>query len=148
MAALVDTNVLVYRFDARFPQKQKRATELLRAGIADRTLRIPHQAIVEFVAVVTRPIGKGPPLLDLPDAHREAEELLSQFDVLYPDDRIIRTALRGAATYQLSWFDAHLWAYAEHYGLTELLSEDFQDGRLYGTVKVRNPFLSEAAPSR
>ena len=26
MAALVDTNVLVYRFDSRFPAKQKRAT--------------------------------------------------------------------------------------------------------------------------
>lgn len=51
------------------------------------------------------------------------------------------TALRGAAAYKLSWFDAHIWEYAEYYGLTELLSEDFQDGRLYGTATVRNPFV-------
>ena len=50
--------------------------------------------------------------------------------------------LRGAAAYQLSWFDAHLWAYAEYYGLSELLSEDFQHDRLYGTVRAVNPFQS------
>ena len=33
MVALVDTNVLVYRFDPRFPEKQSRAGELLREGI-------------------------------------------------------------------------------------------------------------------
>jgi hypothetical protein len=48
------------------------------------------------------------------------------------------TALRGAAAYQLGWFDAHLWAYAEHYGLEKLWSEDFQHDRLYGTVRAVN----------
>jgi predicted nucleic acid-binding protein len=66
--------------------------------------------------------------------------MLAQFDILYPDEALVRTALRGAAAYQLSWFDAHLWAYAERFGLTELLSEDFQHGRLYGTVEIVNPF--------
>jgi hypothetical protein len=32
--------------------------------------------------------------------------------VLYPDEELLRIALRGAAAYQLPWFDAHLWAYA------------------------------------
>jgi predicted nucleic acid-binding protein len=74
-------------------------------------------------------------------AFREAEELLSQFIVLYPHEALVRTALRGAAAYQLSWYDAHLWAYAECYGLSELLSEDFQTNRHYGTVRAVNPFL-------
>lgn len=142
MAALVDTNVLVYRFDPRFPDKQRIATHLLRAGIAQETLRLPHQAIVEFVGVVTKPVAGGPPLLSLADACREVEELLAQFHVLSPNDAIVRTALRGAAAYRLPWFDAHLWAYAEYYGLTELFSEDFQHDRLYGTVRAINPFQS------
>ena len=62
-------------------------------------------------------------------------------DLLYPNEAIVRTALRGAAAYHLSWFDAHLWAYAEHNGLDEMISEDFQHGRLYGTVRARNPFV-------
>ena len=141
MAALVDTNVLVYRFDARFPKKQKRATELLRQGIADDSLRLPHQAILEFVAATTRTAKDAASILQPNDARREAEELLAQFTVLYPSEPIVRTALRGMAAYQLSWFDAHLWAYAEHYGLEELLSEDFQHDRMYGSVRVVNPFL-------
>ena len=140
MAALVDTNVLVYRFDGRFAKKQKIATEILRRGIVEDSVRLPHQAIVEFVAAVTRPIH-GYTILKPVDALREAEELLKQFTVLYPNEAILREAVRGCAAYQLNWFDAHLWSYAEHYGLSEILSEDFQHDRLYGAVRVVNPFV-------
>lgn len=99
---------------------KKIATGILRRGIADDSVRVPHQAIVEFVAAVTRPI-RGHIVLKQPDALREAE--------------------RGCAAYQLNWFDAHLWAYAEHYGLSEILTEDLQHDRLYGSVRVVNPFL-------
>ena len=141
VATLVDTNVLVYRYDPRFPDKQKKADSLLRSGIALDNLCLPHQAIVEFMAVVTRTLPGIGRLLPPHEARREAEEMLNQFVVLYPVEEIVRLALRGAAMYQLSWFDAHLWAYAEHYGLPELLSEDFEHGRRYGTVRVRNPFV-------
>ena len=141
MSAVVDTNILVYRFDAREPEKQARADEILRKGLADDSIRIPHQAVIEFMAAVTRSSPGKPCILSADNARREAEELLAQFTVLYPTEALVRTAIRGMATYQLSWFDAHLWAYAEHYGLEELLSEDFQHGRRYGTVRVVNPFV-------
>ena len=141
VAVLVDTNILVYRFDSTSPLKQKIATELLRRGLADDSLRVPHQAIVEFVAAATRPRADGLPLLSKATAYREAEELLAQFVILYPTEALVRTALRGAAAYQLAWYNAHLWAHAEHYGLSELYSEDFEHGRLYGTVRAVNPFL-------
>lgn len=105
VASLVDTNVLVYRFDPRDPLKQQ-----------------------------------GVPLLDRADALLEAEALLAEFPVLYPNRETLRTAIRGAATYGLQWFDAHLWACAEVNGLDELSSEDFQHGRHYGSVRAVNPF--------
>jgi predicted nucleic acid-binding protein len=132
--------VLVYRFDPRDPAKQRTATDRLRRGIQKDSIRLPHQAIVEFVAAVTRPLPGAGPLLSVEDARREAEELLAQFEVLYPNAGVVRTALRGAAAYRLSWSDAHVWAYAEHYGLRELLSEDFQHDRLW-TVRAVNPFV-------
>lgn len=140
---LIDTNILVYRYDGRFPDKQSIAEDVLRDGIANGSARVAHQAVVEFVAAVTR---GGPErwLLEPSEARREAEELMAQFPVLYPDDAVLRTALRGAAAYGLSWFDAHMWAYAEVHGLEELVSEDFQHGRLYGVVTVSNPFASVA----
>ena len=146
MAALVDTNVLVYRFDSRFPAKQKVATEILRRGIAEDSVRIPHQAILEFIAAATRNI-RGHVILKQADALREAEEFLQQFAVLYPNETMLRLAIRGCATYQLNWFDAHLWSYAEHYGLSEIFS-DLQHDRFYGTVRVVNPFVDRTLRSR
>ncbi|HET9227564.1 MAG TPA: PIN domain-containing protein [Thermoanaerobaculia bacterium] len=141
MAALVDTNVLVYRFDPRFPEKQRISEDILRRGISDGDLFIPHQAVVEFFSVVTRPVKTGASLLTREDAFRETEDLLNLFPILYPNDSVVRTALRGAAVYRLSWFDAHIWAYAEVNGIAELISEDFQHERLYGTVRAVNPFV-------
>jgi len=141
VTALVDTNILVYRFDGRFPDKQQKASELLRSGLEDDSLRIAHQCIIEFIAATTRRSKGGGSILSPEDARREAEGLLDQFVVLYPDEEVVRLAIRGSATYQLSWFDAHMWAYAEHHGLEELLSEDFEHGRLYGRVRVTNPFF-------
>ena len=144
MPSLVDTNILVYRVDPRDPAKQRRATALLEAGIADRSLILAHQSVVEFVAATSRPLrGKGnPPLLPIAEALLEAEELMAQFDVLYPTRDVLVTALRGAAAYGLPWFDAQIRAIAEVNGLPEILSEDFQHGRHYGRVRVVNPFLA------
>jgi predicted nucleic acid-binding protein len=142
VVALIDTNILVYRFDPRFPGKQKTASRLLRDGLKKDSVRIPHQALLEFMAAVVRIRIGGQVLLAANEARRETEEFLSQFTVLYPNGPLFRTALRGMAAYNLSWFDAHLWAYAEHFGLGELISEDFEHGRMYGSVRIVNPFLA------
>lgn len=144
MASLVDTNVLVYCFDPRFPEKQKLARSVLQQRLFVNELVLPHQAIVEFVSVVTRrrsDLG-GTSLLSPGEAYSEAEDLIRQFPVLYPDEEVLLTALRGVALYRLSWYDAHLWAYAEAHGIPEILSEDFEHGRHYGSVRVVDPFLS------
>ena len=146
MASLVDTNVLVYRFDPRDPAKQRVAQALLRDGVADDAVVLAHQCVVEFFAAVIRPrddLG-GAPLLPADEARLEVESLLAQFRILYPSRDVVLTALRGTATYGFSWFDAHLWAYAEVYGLPEIVSEDFEHGRHYGTVRVVDPFLMGA----
>ena len=140
MAALIDTNILVYRFDDRFPDKQKIATRILKEGIAKDSVRIPHQALVEFVAATTRSI-RGHVILKPTDALREVEAFLAQFTVLYPNEQIVLKEIQGCTSYQLSWFDAHMWACAEHYGLNEILTEDFQHDRTSGNVRTINPFL-------
>ena len=146
MTSLVDSNVLVYRFDPRDPVKQGTADDLLRGGIASGTLVLAHQSVVEFFAAVIRPrkdLG-GTPLLPPDQARIETEGLLVQFRVVYPNRDVVQTALRGMAMYGLSWFDAHMWAHAEVYGLAELLSEDFAHGRHYGAVRISNPFAAAA----
>ena len=97
MASLVDTNILVYRCDPRYPEKQKTARALLRQGLVQGDLQIPHQALVEFIAVVTRVRPGGDCLLRPHEASRQAEELMAEFPVLYPTAQVVRTALRGSA---------------------------------------------------
>ena len=146
MASLVDTNILVYRYDPRDPAKQEVASRLLREGNVTGQLVVPHQALSEFTAATTRPraeLGRRP-MLDRAAAFTAVELMMQQFPIVYPSSAVLVTAMRGAATYQLSWYDAHLWAYSEVYGLEELLSEDFQHGRRYGSVRVRDPFLEAA----
>lgn len=146
MASLVDTNILVYRFDPRDPVKQHIATKILREGLVAGDLVLPHQAIVEFVAAVTRPrreLGNRP-LVPLERAIVEAELLMAEYPIVYPTPEVLRTGLRGVAAYQLSWFDAQLWAHAEVHGLGEILSEGFEHGRHYGRVRVVDPFLAAA----
>jgi predicted nucleic acid-binding protein len=142
VASLVDTNILVYRCDPRDPRKRAAALDVLREGETSGELRIPHQALVEFVNSVTRSRGRTEPIMTLAAATRQAELFMVEFPVLYPNESVFRMALLGKAAYGLPWHDAHLWAYAEHYGLPEILSEDFQDGRMYGTVRIRNPFAA------
>jgi predicted nucleic acid-binding protein len=144
VARLVDTNILVYRFDSLDPVKQRRASALLGKGITDGSLRVAHQSILEFVAAVTRPrkVLDGRALLTQTEALLEAELLCLQLPVLYPSREVLATAMRGATMYGLPWFDAQIWATAEVHGLDELLSEDFQHGRHYGSVRAVNPFLA------
>ncbi len=141
IAALIDTNILIYRFDERSPQKQQAAITILRDGLLADSVVIPHQAIVEFLAVVTRPLRGRIALLTPEEARQEADEFLSDFIVLYPSESLLRTAMRLWARHRLNWYDAHLLAYAEEHGLSEVVSEDFQHDRFYGSVRAVNPFV-------
>ncbi|PYV75473.1 MAG: hypothetical protein DMG96_17060 [Acidobacteria bacterium] len=69
-ASLIDTNVLVYRFDPRF-KKLAIATKLLREGLSKDSIRIPHQAVLEFMAVATWVRIGTEPLLTQAEARRE-----------------------------------------------------------------------------
>jgi len=140
MAGLVDTNILVYAYDKRDPEKRSRARDFLERGIEERSLVLSHQTVLEFVSVVSRPHRpQGQHLMPLEEAVTQAEALFDTFPVLYPTEGVFRLALRGMATYRLPWFDAHMWAYAEFYGLSPLYTEDFESGIRIGTVEIVNP---------
>lgn len=145
-ASLCDTNVLIYRFDYRHPIKRRIALDLLRAGAEDGSLVLAHQCIVEFVAAASRPRANlgGRPILAPERARLEAENFMAEFQIVYPDAKVLRTALHGASMYGLPWFDAHLWACAEVHGLSEIHTEDFEHGRHYGSVRAVDPFLVAA----
>lgn len=48
-------------------------------------------------------------ILPLTEGLREAAEFLLQFTVHYPNEALVRLAIRGCAECQLRRFDAYLW---------------------------------------
>jgi len=84
------------------------------------SIRIPHQAVLEFMAIVTRVRIGIEPLLTQAEARRETEELLDQFRIPDSNPAEVRTDLRGQRV-QLPWFDAHLWALQSVTGWSSIL---------------------------
>lgn len=101
-----------------------------------------YQVAIEFVAAVTHNT-EAQRLLRLSDAMQEATEMVSDKPLLYPDQKVLRLAMFGVNMHGLSWFGVHLWAFSEANEVPEPHSADFQYGRVYGSVIIRNPFVRD-----
>lgn len=140
---LIDTNILVYRVDPRDRFKQEVAVEVLRQYAREGDAFVAHQALVESVAALTRPRADfdGRPLLSPVEANWVVGSIMKEFPVLWPAVAVVTAAMGGYITHSLSWYDAHMWAYAATNGIDEIITEDFEHGRYYGDVRAFDPFL-------
>ncbi|HEY5237679.1 MAG TPA: hypothetical protein VIJ62_04800, partial [Rhizomicrobium sp.] len=77
------------------------------------------------------------------DALAIVRELTQNFSLLFPSRTLIDDTVALLSRHKLSIWDARLLAVCDAYGCDYLLSEDLQDGALYGTVRVINPFAQK-----
>lgn len=135
-AVLIDTNLLVYLYDQRDPDRQELARRVLSELEATGAGRLGVQALSEFFSVTTRKLS--PPLT--PGEALEQITLLSQVWTMFDlTTLIILEAGRGARDHGLSYYDAQLWATARLNQIPLIFSEGFQDGRLLEGVRFVNP---------
>jgi predicted nucleic acid-binding protein len=134
----VDTNVLLYRYDSVNTSKQRAAQQWLEALGARRAARLSWQVLNEFYDNATR---KG-------SVSRAAVRAATSYYVTWGPVGFslesIERAWHWTDRAQLRYWDALILASAETLGCRWLLTEDFQEGRKYGSVEVVNPFT--AAP--
>ena len=130
----VDTNVFVYAIDRHAGAKQKRAQELLAQ--LGSSIVLSSQVLQEFYVTVTRKLAKPLP----PDEAERRVHELSGLDVLLIDVPIIRAAITLSRHHRLSFWDALVIGSAHARGCARLVSEDLQDGRVFGDVRIENPF--------
>lgn len=134
----VDTNVLVYARDTRDPLKQARAAEWLDRLWQQRTGRTSMQVLSEFYAVAMRRLS--------PRLGREVVwEEVSRYFAWSPiaiDRALIRRAHDIEQRYGISWWDSMIVAAAQSLDCALLLTEDLQEGMVFGTLAVRSPFSS------
>ncbi len=138
---LLDTNVLVYTFDAGEVAKQRRALDIVaRSGQSalpgDRAV-LPAQVLAEFARVV---MGKLVPPLSPTEAYRQIELYERVFPVLPLTPAVVLEAVRGVREHGFAYFDAQVWAAAKLNQVPVVLSEDFAAGSTVEGVTFLNPF--------
>jgi len=134
----LDSNIIVYLFDWRAPEKQRIAGQLLQGLVRDETLPVVStQVLQETYAALTRKLRMNPAdaLHDL----RRMEE--ASFSVTTMDTALIwRAAMRSAAD-RISFWDGLIVETALASRCSRLYSEDLQAGRMFDGLEVINPFL-------
>ena len=140
----VDTNVLVYRFDATDQMKQLCADRWLRLLAADRSGRLSFQVLQEFYVTLTKKLKAG---LGREEVREIVRDLIAWQPVTI-DLAVIENAWTLQERYSLSWWDALIVGAAQVSNCPVLLTEDLQHGQRVGTVQVINPFVApERAPA-
>jgi predicted nucleic acid-binding protein len=139
-AILIDTNILLYLFDQRDPNRQEQAARLLQKLEENDWGRLSVQCLAEFFNVTTRRLS---PTLPLAEAVQHVERWMRTFPILPLTGNIVLEAARGVRDHHLVYYDAQLWASARFNQIPFLFSEDFQDGRSLEGVRFVNPFASD-----
>lgn len=135
MRVFVDTNVWVYRFDRREPEKSSLIRDWLRNLAFDHEIVISTQVLIEFRSVLSRklkPAMSG-------EAIHEALKVLAQFEVVPANSNLVIDAHKLAQAAKLSWFDALIVEAAIRSGCGTLYTEDLTHGQRFGKLSVVNP---------
>ena len=132
-AEFIDTNILVYAHDSTSSRKQAIAIELIDRLSAARTGRLSTQVLLEFFATA-RKAGLTPAIAaDIVDD-------FSRWSVYTPTGADVSAATRLSIKQTVSIWDALILTSAMRSGCDVLWSEDLQDGRYFGSLRVQNPF--------
>lgn len=132
----LDTNVLVYAYDATDPAKQQIAQNLVRRAVVGEIV-ISTQVLAEFAATLLHKIS--PPAR--PADVSAILNALGPIKVIVTDADTVRRAVEARAQYGVYFFDGMILAAAEHGACARILSEDFNTGQSYFGIKVENPFV-------
>jgi len=133
----LDTNVFVYSFDETAPSKQKIASDLIQDGVNKRIGATSYQVVQEFYNVAINRFAT-------PMSPAEAQLYFSNvFRPLFAvnfSPALMFEAFRIREGYRLSWYDSIVFASAIESDCPILYSEDFQNGMVVESTRVRNPF--------
>lgn len=134
----LDTNVVIYAFAADDPRSARAEALLAGGGV------IGVQVLNEFTNVTRRKLAWK---------WSEIEAALGVIGELLGPARPLTAGIHARAVvlareHGLSFYDALIVAAAEAAGCQVLVSEDFQNGRKFGSLEIENPFLGLSGPLR
>lgn len=136
MPPFFDTNVLVYAFDEREPEKREVARRLIKEHLDEGDGMLSVQVLREFYSSARK--------LSRPVPDEEAQEAVRNFAAFssMPEDAgMVLGAVRRSRELMLSFWDALIVEAALKAGADLLLTEDLQHGQVIEGLRVENPFL-------
>lgn len=129
MNAFFDTNILIYA--QQKGEKADKARAILAGGG-----KISLQVLNEFAAVAHRKLAKS-----WSEIEEALADVLDLVDSPAPLSLELHEAARALARdHGVSFYDAFIIAAALASGSEVLFSEDLQEGRSFGGLKIVNPF--------
>ncbi len=131
----LDTNVLLYAHDARGPDKQAAARELIGRLLHERRGVVSLQVLQEFFVIAVRKLG-----MPSEDA-RHCVLDYSSFEVMALGLADVVAAIDLHRLHHFSLWDALIVRAALNGSCTTLHTEDMQSGYVIDTLTLRNPFL-------
>jgi predicted nucleic acid-binding protein len=136
---MVDTNVLLYAYDRAEPSKQPQALALLDHLAVNGLGVLTSQVLAEFFVNAIRRLR---PPLTTEEAYGCIQNYLLSWEILDISGPIVLEAVRGVRTYQISYWDAQIWASAKMNQIRVVFSEDFAPRVIIEGVRFVNPFES------
>lgn len=134
MSVFFDTNILLYADDADAGPKTEAARALIRRAMVDGTGIVSTQVLQEYYVNARKKLRMDGA------AARSRIELYLGFEVVTVTPSLVLAAVDLHRLDSLSFWDALIVRTAEHAQCATLYSEDLQDGRRFGSVRVVNPF--------
>lgn len=134
---LVDTNVLVYSFDPRDLQKQERAQQVFGQLAGAGRVVLSVQCLTEFFRTVR---WRLPNRLSPERALLEVTRFTVACKVLDLTASIVLQACQASNSYQMSIWDALIWAVARVNSIPFVLTEDAEHDTILHGVRYLNPF--------
>ncbi len=138
MIYLLDTNLLVYPYDARDETKQARARSLLERLALDDSAGLSSQGLAEFSNVGLKKLGLTPSF-----TVRQVERYAQLFQVIPLTPAVVLEAVRGVGEHTMSYYDAQVWGAAKLNQIPVVLSEDFPNGATVEGVTFINPLEAD-----
>jgi predicted nucleic acid-binding protein len=131
----LDSNVLIYGFSEREPEKQRIARELSDADGA----WVSTQVLSEVGNVLIRKFSFG-----VGEARTRVASIAAGCDVISLTPAVILDAFRIAERYRLGLYDAQIVAAALACGARRLFTEDLHHGLLIDGIEIVSPFTPAA----
>ncbi len=135
-----DTNILVYLFDAKAPDKQRVAQELLRKAVDEALPVISTQVLQEFFVTVTRTMKVG---LKVNEARQFMKSLEQSVEVKLITSQVIYAATERVERSGFSFWDSLIIESARAAGVSVLWTEDLQHDQRIDGLRIRDPFRPE-----